>query len=214
MPYNQEYESFDSSEGNPVSSIIKKYQNHPSVELIKTKNKSKTFRFRETYTDETKMFIEKLDPKKASQKSDTSTNILKKNAAFFAKYICDDINTSTRSSKLHDELKEADIVPVHEKKSKFSKESYRPRSIHPNISKVYERCLYDQISKFFEDIFSKYQCGFRKGYSAQHCLLVMIEKWKKIVDCRGVFGALLTDLSKAFDCIPHDLIIAKLEATL
>ena len=68
------------------------------------------------------------------------------------------------------------------------------------------------MSEFFDNIFSKYQCGFRKGYSARHCLLVMIEKWKKVVDNESAFGTLLTDLSKAFDCIPHDLIIAKLEA--
>ena len=141
-----------------------------------------------------------------------NTNIIRKNAAFPAKYTRDDINASIRSSKFHNELKEADIVPVHKKKSKLSKENYRPISILPNISKVYERCLYDQMSEFFDNIFSEYQCGFRKDYSAQHCLLVMIEKWKKVVDNGGAFGALLTDLSKAFDCIPHDLIIAKLEA--
>ena len=70
--------------------------------------------------------------------------------------------------------------------------------------------MYDQISKYFETRFSKFQCGFRKGYSAQHCLLAMIEKWKTAVNNGGVFAALVTDLSKAFDCIPRDLIIAKL----
>ena len=112
IPKNQEYESFDSSEEDPVSSIIKKYQNHPNIKLNKTKYKSKTFRFRETNIAEIKKFIEKLDPKKASQKSDMSTNILLKNAAFFAKYIYDDINTLIRSTS---ELKEADIVPVHKR---------------------------------------------------------------------------------------------------
>ena len=82
MPKNQEYESFDSSEEDPVSSIIKKYQNHQSIKLLKTKNKSKTFRFRETNIDEIKKVIKKLDNKKASQKSDMSTNILKKMQLF------------------------------------------------------------------------------------------------------------------------------------
>ena len=59
---------------------------------------------------------------------------------------------------------------------------------------------------------SKYQCGFRKGYNAQHCLLSMFEKWKSAIDNKKMFGALLTDLSKTFDCLSHDLLIAKLNA--
>ena len=69
-----------------------------------------------------------------------NTNIIRKNAVFIAKYTCDDINGSIRSSNFHNELKEADVVPVHKKKSKSSKENYRPISILPNMSKVYERC--------------------------------------------------------------------------
>ena len=78
--------------------------------------------------------------------------------------------------------------------------------------RVYERLIYNQISNYFENILSKFQCGFRKGFSAQDCLIVMIEKWKRILDNGGICGALLTDLSKAFDCLTHDLLIAKLEA--
>ena len=100
---------------------------------------------------------------------------------------------------------------MHVKNSKLSKENYRPISIFPNISKIYKKCLYDQIATYFVHIFSRYQCGFCKGYSAQHCSLAMIEKWKKVVNDVSDFGGLLTDLSKAFDCISHDLIIAKSE---
>ena len=59
---------------------------------------------------------------------------------------------------------------------------------------------------------SKYQCGFCRDYNAQYCLVSLIEKWKKSVDNGGAFGALLTDLSKAFDCLPHELLIARLDA--
>ena len=80
------------------------------------------------------------------------------------------------------------------------------------LSKLYERSMFKQISEFFEIIFSKSQCGFRKGHSTQQCLLAMLEKWKRSVDSGKAFGALLTDLSKAFDCLDHELLIAKLNA--
>ena len=89
-------------------------------------------------------------------------------------------------------------------------ENYRPVSILRNISKIYERCLYTLMSKYFYPILSKQRFRFKKGYSALHCLLTMIEKWKASLDQNENCAALLTDLSKAFDCLPHDLSIAKL----
>ena len=110
------------------------------------------------------------------------------------------------------ELKQADIKPIYKKESRNEKENYRPISILPNLSKIFERCMYDQLKDHFDKLLSKYQCGFRKGFSTQHCLLAMIEKLRKSLDSGGSSAALLTDLSKAFDCLPHDLLIAKLHA--
>ena len=66
------------------------------------------------------------------------------------------------------------------------------------------------MSKFFENILLKEQCGFRRGFNTQYCILKMIEKWRKSSGKGGRYGALFTDLSKAFDCLIHDLLIAKL----
>ena len=63
-----------------------------------------------------------------------------------------------------------------------------------------------------ENTLSIFQGRFRKKYSTQHALTAMIEKARKILDKGGTFGALLTDLSKAVDCMAHDLLIAKLHA--
>ena len=110
------------------------------------------------------------------------------------------------------ELKKADEIPVFKKKDRNNVENYRPVSILPNFSKIYDRYLYDQMYKYFNLILSKWQCGFRKGFITQHCLLVMTEKWRKCLGKGGISGAILTDLSKAFDCILHDLLVAKLAA--
>ena len=109
------------------------------------------------------------------------------------------------------DLKLANATAVYRKKSKNSRDNYTPVSILSNIYKIYERCIYDQIQLFFDSLLCKYQCRFRRGYIAQHCMITLIKKWKK--RCRQWRCIwCVTDLSKAFDCLPHELLISKLLA--
>ena len=70
--------------------------------------------------------------------------------------------------------------------------------------------MYHQLYEHFNSILLPKQCGFRKGHSAQHCLIVMVEKFKESRDKGEEFGAFFTDVSKAFDWIDHKLLITKL----
>lgn len=85
-------------------------------------------------------------------------------------------------------------------------------SILPVISIVLERLLCKQITLSINQLMSKFRCGFRKNYAAQYCLLAMSEQWKSEIDEGKVIGALLTDLSNFFDCLTHEIMIAKLSA--
>ena len=77
---------------------------------------------------------------------------------------------------MSDILKSAEVKPVFKKKSRIDKENGRPVSIFPVISKIFEKLIFKQLLMFFEQVFSKYQCGLRKDHSAQHCVLVINEK--------------------------------------
>ena len=196
----------------PVFKAILKYKNHPSILAIQKYSKNKTFHFEEVNIGEVEKAILKLDKTEATQKPDILTRIIKENIEIFSDFLCTSINSTVKSSSFPSSLKLADVTPVDKKGRKYMKENFRPVSILPTLSKIFEKCMFAQMSTFFDNIFSNQQCGFRKGYSTQHCLLVMLETWKRSVDKGKVFDALLTDLSKAFDCLDHELLTAKLNA--
>ncbi len=82
-------------------------------------------------------------------------------------------------------------------------------SVLPCLSKVFEGVLVDQLSMYFEGHFSKYVSGFRKGHDCQGVLIRFSESIKSHLDNNNIVGAVLTDLSKAFDCLPYDLLLCK-----
>ena len=196
-----------------IETVVENFKNHPSILKIKEHyNSDSKFSFSPVNVTDVLKEIDALDASKAHQERDIPVKILKKNRDIFADFIKKDFNYGILNDMFPNHLKESEVKPVFKKKSRTEVENYRPVSILPTISKIYERLIHKQLSTFFEPILSKFQCGFRKGHSTEHCLLVMIEKWKKCLDEKGVCAALLTDLSKAFDCLPHNLLLAKLHA--
>ena len=85
-------------------------------------------------------------------------------------------------------------------------------SILPLLSKVYERVIYEQAPSYFEPFFSDILCGYRKEPGRQHALFELLTSWQTSLN-RGEFvGSFLMDFSKAYDCLKHDLLLAKLQA--
>ena len=92
-------------------------------------------------------------------------------------------------------------------------ENYRPVSILNRMSKIYEGFIHNSLSSYAETILPNLISAYRTSYSSNHVLLRRIENWNKsLYNKNFVVGTVLVDLSKAFDCIPHDLLVAKFHA--
>ena len=124
----------------------------------------------------------------------------------------DILNSCLKREIFPNELKLADITPIFKSVDSTAKKNYRPISILNSISKLFEKLIQNQLNPFFDKKLSEHLCGYRKGYTTQYALLNLIESWKKFRDKKGYAAAVLMDLSKAFDTINHELLVAKLHA--
>jgi hypothetical protein len=109
-------------------------------------------------------------------------------------------------------MKKAEISPIFKKKDDMLKDNYRPISILSVFSKVFETIVADQLMAYYRTIFNDMLCAYRKKYGTQHVLIKLIDSWKQALDDDKFVGTVLMDLSKAFDCMPHGLLIAKMNA--
>ena len=110
------------------------------------------------------------------------------------------------------DMKLSEISPIFKKNDRLCKVNYRSVNILTVISKVFERIISDQITNYFEKILSPRLSAYRKGYSCQHVILDLTEFWRSALDQNKYVGTISTDLSKAFDRMPHGLLMSKLHA--
>ena len=105
--------------------------------------------------------------------------IIKSHNDIFSYFIHYNFNNLLFSSIFIPELKKAYIILIHKKKSKFDIGNYGAVSILPVLSQINERCMFNQMYSYFNQILSKHQYGFRQGHSTQHSLLLMVEKFSQ-----------------------------------
>ena len=143
-----------------VMRAIEKYKDHPSIRVIKQHADGNTFKFSHVNLTEVMKQIDLLDSKKSSS-GNIPTDILKGTKELICPYLTDCINSANYDCKFPDEMKIAELIPVHKNDDSNLKENYRAISVLPAVSNVYESFLKDQISPYFHEILSNILCDFR-----------------------------------------------------
>ena len=122
------------------------------------------------------------------------------------------INYGITTFNFPSSLKMVNVSPVYKINDNMSKGNYRPVSVLPTISNMFESILADQLSNFLETVYNPFKAAIRKQHSCQSVLIRIIENWKQALDQNKYVGAFLMDLPKAFDCLPQNLLLAELKA--
>ena len=175
---------------DPVDKPIKKFEFHLSILDIRKRVTGPSFSFDAVTLPDIELEIRKLINNKATECD-----------SIFAQSLIENVNICP------DKLKLADLGPLPKGDEKTNKKNYRPISLLPVVSKIFERIMEMQLGSFVNEKLLKYRSGYRKGYTTQYALIALREKWN-----HEYAGAVIMDLSKAFDTINHELLIAKLHA--
>ena len=149
------------------------------------------------------------DSKRAS--GTLSVDFIKKIAVVCHTQISQYFNSMLLSCEFPDLLKAVHVSAIYRSSDPISKIDYRPISVHSVMSKVFERLLENRAYLLSTP---KYQfcCALIKNYIAEHTLIWVTEIIRKTLDSKGVAGMISMDLSKAFNCMPQDLLITELNA--
>jgi len=193
--------------------IINNYSNHPSIKsIVDNSSSANSFNFTAVTCTQVKNKITCLKTKKACGYDMLPAKLLKTASNVLSISLTPIINNSLNSSTFPSILKPAEVSPVFKKNDNMIKTNYRPISILTAFSKIFEGIICDQMMSYFDNILSNLLSAYRKKYNCSNVLIRSIEAWRQSLDNGHIVATVLMDLSKAFDSLPHGLLIAKLHS--
>ena len=190
-----------------VPRIIKKYKKE-----IKNLKLTETFKIPKVEVSNINKLLKYINIKKATGPDTIPPKLVKPSANTVNSHLCNIINKDIESNSFSDGAKIASAIPIYKEKSRHQVENYRPVSILNAFSKMSESYIHNSLIPFVDNFLSFFISAYRKTYSSNHVLIRLIENWKQSLDKNRSIGAVLMGLSKAFNCILHELLIAKLHA--
>ena len=201
-----------------ISNIVQKVKfSNSHFEELKHKLdmslKYKSFNINYISAFEVKQIIDKMDSNKATGIDEIGPKLLKHCGDYITPAIANIINNSIKNGIFPDALKNARVIPIFKSGDREDPGNYRPISILPTLSKIFERHVANQLSTFFENnnvVYNK-QSGFRKFHSCSTALTHLIDTWLQDVDSGKYVGSIYLDLRKAFDLVDHEILLYKLK---
>ena len=204
-----------------LHNIIKKYENHSSIIKIKNYMSMKSnlssnntlASARQVTSNEINLILKSLNTKKASGTDKTPTKLVKLASDFLSTPLATAINNSLASSKFPDIAKVVTVIPIDKKTDhKYDVSNFWPVRLLNCYSKVYENIIKCRLVDPMYNNISPFISAYRKNYNTQYVVIRLLEEWRKNLDKNYVVGGVVMDLSQAFDCVPHDLLLTKLAA--
>ena len=188
------------------------FSDHPSVMAI-SGSVSSSFSFSPTNSTCVKQLLLDINIRKSPGYDNITPRLLKLSAECVAEPLCAIFNAAIDQSTYPAAWKKGQITPIPKgSDSEIDKTLFRPVTVLPAVNNIFEKILASQLTSYFQGVLSDFLSAYRKHHSCHTTLLRLVEDWKKSLDDGKLVAMVAMDLSKAFDSLPHSLLISKLRA--
>lgn len=200
-----------------IAPNLQKDQPKPSKHFstyLKNNNAIKNIFFHATNPQEIVKIVKLLKNSNSTGVDGIQANVIKQSITFLADPLSHIINSSLSQGIVPEELKIAKIIPIYKSGDKSLCNNYRPISLLPFFSKIMEKVVSKRVIDFLEknNLLSENQFGFRKNKSTEHAVLSLTSNIMQNIDRNEFTIGVFIDLTKAFDTVPHDILLKKLES--